>query len=45
MKRRVSAVVATVLLIMITVAAVAVLWGTVIPLVKDSMKESTSENV
>ena len=36
-KKGVSAVVATVLIVLITVAAVAVIWGVVIPMVSDSL--------
>lgn len=41
--RGVSAVVATVLIIMITVASVAILWSTIIPMIKDSLGYSMSE--
>jgi hypothetical protein len=44
-KRGVSAIVATVLIIMISVAAVAILWQFIIPTVKESLEESTSEKV
>lgn len=39
-KRGVSAVIATVLIIMITVAAVGILWVSIIPLIKDSLGSS-----
>jgi hypothetical protein len=38
-KRGISAVVATVLIILITVAAVAIIWTTIIPLIKNSLSE------
>jgi len=38
-KKGVSAVVATVLIIMITVAAVAIIWSTVIPMIKNSASQ------
>ena len=44
-KRGVSAVIATVLIIMITVSAVAILWAFIIPLIKDSLGDSVSEKV
>jgi FlaG/FlaF family flagellin (archaellin) len=44
-KKGVSAIVATVLIIMISVAAVAILWQFIIPTVKESLEESTSEKV
>lgn len=44
-KRGVDAVVATVLIIMITVAAVAIIWMTIIPMIKTSLTESTAEKV
>ena len=42
-KRGISAVVATVLIIMITVATVAIVWAFIIPMIKDVLIESTSE--
>ncbi len=44
-KKGVSAVVATVLIIMITVSAVAILWATVIPMIKNSLGPLNSEGV
>ncbi len=44
-KRGVDAVVATVLIIMITVAAVAIIWSTVIPMIKDAANSATAEKV
>ncbi len=44
-KKGVDAVVATVLIIMITVAAVAIIWSTVIPMIKDSASSVTAEKV
>lgn len=44
-KRGVDAVVATVLIIMITVSAVAIIWATVIPMIKNSLTDSTSQKV
>jgi hypothetical protein len=44
-KNAVSAVVATVLIIMITVAAVAILWITVIPMIENSLESTTAEKV
>lgn len=41
--RGVSAVVAVVLIIMITVAAVAIIWAFIIPTIKNSLEDSTSE--
>lgn len=38
-KRGVSAVVATVLIVMITVAAVAIIWSTVIPMIRNTASE------
>lgn len=40
-KKGVSAIVATVLIIMITVAAVAIIWAAIIPMVKDSISGGT----
>lgn len=40
-KKAVSAVVATVLIIMITVAAVGIIWAAIIPMVSDSLVEGT----
>ncbi|MBC8495900.1 hypothetical protein H8D36_07120 [archaeon] len=42
-KKGVSAVVATVLIIMITVAAVAIVWMTVIPMIKDTANDGITE--
>lgn len=44
-KRGVDAVVATVLIIMITVSAVAIIWATVIPMIKNSASTATAEKV
>lgn len=44
-KKGVSAVIATVLIIMITVAAVAIIWSFVIPMIKDSLEDSVSGKV
>lgn len=44
-KKGVSAVIATVLVIMITISAVAIIWATVIPMIKDSLTDSTSQQV
>ena len=44
-KKGVDAVVATVLIIMITVAAVAIIWATVIPMIKNSALSATAEKV
>lgn len=44
-KRGVDAVVATVLIIMITVAAVAIIWSTVIPMIKESASSVNAEKV
>jgi hypothetical protein len=44
-KKGVDAVVATVLIIMITVAAVAIIWSTVIPMIKESASSATAEKV
>jgi hypothetical protein len=41
-KKGVDAVVATVLIIMITVAAVAIIWMTVIPMIKNTAEEGTT---
>jgi flagellin-like protein len=41
-KKGVSAVVATVLIIMITVAAVAIIWMTVIPMIKETAEKGTT---
>ena len=41
-KKAVSAVVATVLIIMITVAAVGIIWAAIIPLVRNSIDEGTA---
>ncbi len=41
-KKGVSAVVATVLIVMITVAAVAIIWATIIPMIKSSAEEGLS---
>jgi len=41
----VSAVVATVLIIMITVAAVGIIWAVIIPMIKDNMGSSTCNEV
>lgn len=43
-KSGISAIVATVLIILITVAAVAILWGAIFPLVHDLSKVKTSES-
>jgi len=40
-KKAVSAVVATVLVIMITVAAVGIIWAAIIPMVRDSLSKGT----
>ena len=40
-KRGISAIVATVLIILITVAAVTILWAAVIPLVRDNLESGT----
>lgn len=40
-KKAVSAVVATVLIIMITVAAVGIIWAAIIPMVRDSLNKGT----
>jgi len=40
-KKAVSAVVATVLIIMITVAAVGIIWAAIIPMVRDSLTKGT----
>jgi hypothetical protein len=40
-KKAVSAVVATVLIIMITVAAVGIIWAAIIPMVRDSLSKGT----
>lgn len=40
-KKGISAIVATVLIILITVAAVTIIWATIIPMVKDQLQEST----
>ena len=40
-KKGISAIVATVLIILITVAAVTILWMTIIPMVSDQLKEGT----
>jgi len=40
-KRGVSALVATVLLILITIAAVGIIWGAVLPLIQKGMKQGT----
>ena len=42
-RKGISAVVATVLIIMITVATVAIVWAFIIPMIKDVLIESTSE--
>jgi len=42
-KRGISAIVATVLIILITVAAVTIIWGTVIPMVRDNLDFSSLE--
>ncbi len=42
-KKGVDAIVATVLIIMITVAAVAIIWAFVLPMIKDSTVSSTQE--
>ena len=42
-KKGVDAIVATVLIIMITVAAAAIIWAFIVPMVKDSLVQSTSE--
>lgn len=42
-KKGVSAVVATVLIIMITVAAVAIVWMTVIPMIKNTANDGLTE--
>jgi hypothetical protein len=44
-KKGVDAVVATVLIIMITVAAVAIIWAVVIPMIKDTATSATAEKV
>ena len=41
-KRGVSAVVATVLIVMITVAAVGIIWAVIIPMIKDNLGGSDS---
>ena len=41
-KRGVSAVVATVLIIMITVAAVGIIWAAIIPMVRNSLDKGTA---
>jgi len=43
-KKAVSAVVATVLIIMITVAAVGIIWAAIIPMVRDSLVKGTTCN-
>lgn len=45
MKKGVSAIIATVLIVMISVFAVAILWQFIIPTVKENLKKSTSEKV
>ena len=41
-KKAVSAVVATVLIVMITVAAVAIIWAAILPMVQDNLSKGTS---
>jgi flagellin-like protein len=43
-KKGVSAVVATVLIIMITVAAVGIIWAAIIPMVRDNLNKGTACN-